>query len=87
MIQGMRKLLPGVQAFIAAAFIVLVAAGGGHGSYLPAKILFPLPLLSAAYIPRIGQGLSIFSSSYSCPSTACSFRNPESMPLRFPLLI
>jgi hypothetical protein len=46
-------------AFVVAApvliWVVVVAGGGGHGSYLPAKILFPYTMAATAFTRDIVQ--------------------------------
>ncbi len=36
-----------------AAYIAVVAAGGGHGSYLPAAVLFPISMSLATWVGSI----------------------------------
>ena len=43
----------GTLLFIPAALVSVMLAGGGHGSYLAAKVLFPYTVLIAAYVPAI----------------------------------
>jgi hypothetical protein len=38
-------------------FITVLAAGGGHGSYLPAKLLFPWSMAGTAFTGNITQAL------------------------------
>jgi hypothetical protein len=49
-------LAAGAMASVGGALIATFAAGGGHGTYLPAKILFPFAML-----------LSVFGSSITAP--------------------
>jgi hypothetical protein len=43
----------GLIAGALAAFVAVSAAGGGHGTYLPAAILFPFTMLISAVLGRI----------------------------------
>jgi hypothetical protein len=36
-------------------FITVLAAGGGHGSYMPAKLLFPWTMAATAFTREIAQ--------------------------------
>jgi hypothetical protein len=36
-------------------FLVVLAAGGGHGSYFPAKMLFPWTMMSTAATKSLAQ--------------------------------
>jgi hypothetical protein len=38
-------------------FITVLAAGGGHGSYMPAKLLFPWSMAGTAFTASITEGL------------------------------
>lgn len=44
----MKGIITGMSVFLAAFLIVFLAAGGGHGSYMPAKVLFPYYILIAS---------------------------------------
>ena len=46
----MKGLLIGGIGFVLAAVIVFISAGAGHGTYLPAKILFPYTMMAAIYL-------------------------------------
>ena len=52
--EAMIGALLGLGAMILLMGIVIVAAGGGHGTYLPAKIFFPYAMLAAMRTGRIG---------------------------------
>jgi hypothetical protein len=49
----MKGAIVGAVLFIPAIIVVFLAAGGGHGSYIPAKLLFPYLILVAAYLPTV----------------------------------
>ena len=42
-------------------FFAVLLAGGGHGTYLPAKLLFPYTMISAFWFGRITVPLIVFS--------------------------
>jgi hypothetical protein len=44
-----------------AAVVAVSAAGGGHGTYLPAAILFPFTMLISAVLGRIPAWLAAFA--------------------------
>lgn len=45
----------------AALFFVVTAAGAGHGTYLPAKILFPYTMLSTALFDEVTVPFSLLA--------------------------
>jgi len=46
----LRGTFIGIAAFLLTFPIVFIFAGAGHGSYLPAKLIFPFAVLIASYI-------------------------------------
>jgi hypothetical protein len=46
---GLAVLLVATIVGVVALYFSVVAMGGGHGGYLPAKLLFPLPMASVLF--------------------------------------
>ena len=54
-------LLLGVVVAAPLLFICIFAAGAGHGTYLPAKIFFPITMLSCLLFSSITAPFAIFA--------------------------
>jgi hypothetical protein len=59
-----RLLIGGVVGLViggVAACVALAAAGAGHGSYLPAALLFPFSMLIASAVGTVNPGIVVLA--------------------------
>lgn len=54
-------MMVGAAFGVLAAAVALMVAAGGHGSYAPAVLLFPLPMLLTRFTDEISHGLVVLA--------------------------
>ncbi len=65
----MNKITPAIKGLLLGGLITLptlliciLAAGGGHGTYLPAKLFFPITMLSTAVLKSITAPFAVIAA-------------------------